>query len=134
MKNKFAILSALTIAVFLISFTSGSKNDPWPVPDKFVKMANPVKKDAASIAEGKTLWIKHCQSCHGPSGLGNGTKAKDLKTAPGDFSKASVQSQTDGSLFYKTNEGRKDMPSFKKKITDADDVWSIVNYIRTLKK
>ena len=26
------------------------------------------------------------------------------------------------------------MPSFKKKITDPDDIWSLVNYIRTLKK
>ena len=39
-------------------------NDPWPVPDKYAKMANPVKSDAASIATGKELWAKHCQSCH----------------------------------------------------------------------
>jgi mono/diheme cytochrome c family protein len=57
-----------------------------------------------------------------------------LKTEPGDFTNAETQKQPDGSLFYKTSEGRKDMPSFKKKISDPDDIWSIVNYIRTLKK
>ena len=61
-------------------------------------------------------------------------KASQLKTEPGDFSKADVQSQSDGSIFYKSSEGRDDMPSFKKKIPDADDRWSLVNYIRTFKK
>jgi hypothetical protein len=26
------------------------------------------------------------------------------------------------------------MPSFKKKIPDEDDIWALVNYMRTLKK
>jgi mono/diheme cytochrome c family protein len=97
-------------------------------------MKNPVKSDATSLAEGKELWSKHCQSCHGKTGLGDGTKAAQLKTEPGNFTKADVQSQSDGSLFYKSSEGRDDMPSFKKKIPDEEERWSIINYIRTLKK
>jgi hypothetical protein len=31
-------------------------------------------------------------------------------------------------------EGRDDMPSFKKKIPDTDDLWSLVHYMRTMKK
>lgn len=97
-------------------------------------MKNPVKSDAASLAEGKTLWNKHCASCHGKMGLGDGSKAAQLKTDPGNFSKAAFQGQSDGALFYKTLEGRDDMPSFKKKIPDQSEIWSIVNYIRTFKK
>ena len=66
--------------------------------------------------------------------MGDGPKAAQLKTEAGDFSKADVQAQSDGSLFYKTSEGRDDMPNFKKKIPDADERWSIVNYMRTFKK
>jgi mono/diheme cytochrome c family protein len=66
--------------------------------------------------------------------LGDGPKAAQLKTEAGDFSTADFQSQTDGAIFYKTSEGRDDMPSFKKKIPDADERWSIVNFVRTLKK
>jgi hypothetical protein len=66
--------------------------------------------------------------------MGDGPKASQLKTEPGDFSKADVQAQSDGSIFYKSSEGRDDMPSFKKKIPDADDRWSLVNYIRAFKK
>ena len=97
-------------------------------------MKNPEASNAESIAEGKTLYGTHCKSCHGTKGLGDGSKAAQLKTEPGNFSTAEFQSQSDGSLFYKTSEGRDDMPSFKKKIPEADERWSIVNYMRTLKK
>lgn len=61
------------------------------------------------------------------------TESVQLDTECGDFSKAAFQSQTDGALFYKTYEGRKDMPSYKKKIPDAEDIWAVVNYMRTFK-
>ncbi|MFL5740711.1 MAG: c-type cytochrome [Flavisolibacter sp.] len=115
-------------------FTVARFNDPWPVPDKYIKMPNPVKADAESLAAGKELWIKHCQSCHGKSGKGDGPKAAQLKTLPDDLSKPDIQKQVDGAFFYKTSEGRNDMPSFKKKIPDQDDIWSVVNYLRTFKK
>lgn len=122
--------------VFVIgaSFTISKFNDPWPVPDKYLKMANPVKPDATSIAAGKAIWSKQCQSCHGKTGKGDGPKAAQLKTLPDDLSKNDIQKQPDGAFFYKTSEGRDDMPSFKKKIADADDIWAVVNYMRTFKK
>ncbi len=109
-------------------------NEEWKIPDKYQKMANPVKADAGSLAEGKALWAKHCQSCHGKTGLGDGSKAAQLKTEPGNFSKESFHKQPDGILFYKTLEGREDMPGFKKKIPDQSEIWSIINYLRTFKK
>jgi mono/diheme cytochrome c family protein len=115
-------------------FTAVKYNDPWTVPDKYAKMANPVKSDATSLATGKELWNKHCSSCHGKSGKGDGSKAAQLDTQPGDFSKADFQGQPDGSIFYKTMEGRKDMPSFKKKIPDQEEIWALVNFSRTFKK
>lgn len=107
---------------------------PWTVPDADNNKVNPIKADASSIADGKTLWGTHCQSCHGKKGMGDGPKAAQLKTEAGDFSKASTQSQTDGSLYYKIAKGRGDMPGFKKKIPENDDIWSLVNFIRTMKK
>jgi len=128
------------IAIFFAGFVATSftlrLNDqkPWPVPDAAKNKKNAVANNAESVAAGKLLWNTHCKSCHGGKGLGDGTKAAQLKTEPGDFSKATFQSQTDGSIFYKLSEGREDMPSFKKKIPDEDDRWSLVNFIRSLKK
>ena len=138
MKKKiFKTIALLSVGTFLFTVMTGFsffQNKPWAIPDNYQKMKNPVGSNAESIAEGKTLYSTHCKSCHGAKGLGDGSKAAQLKTEPGDFSKADFQAQSDGALFYKTSEGRNDMPSFKKKIPDADERWSIVNYMRTLKK
>jgi mono/diheme cytochrome c family protein len=126
----------MTIAVIFL-LTAGftlNQTKPWPVPDKAAKAANPVKSTPESISEGKALWSQHCASCHGKTGKGDGNKAAQLKTQPVDFSGAEFQSQSDGSMYYRTAEGRDDMPAFKKKIPDADELWSLVNFMRTLKK
>lgn len=134
MKSKILIVLA-TIVIIATAFKAMSfQKKPWPVPDAAKNKKNTVAVNAESIADGKTLWGKHCKSCHGTKGLGDGPKAAQLKTEPGDFSKSAVQAQTDGSLFYKTSQGRDDMPGFKSKIPDQDDIWSLVNYIRTLNK
>jgi mono/diheme cytochrome c family protein len=135
MKSKL-ILAASTflLCTMCLAFTMTQKQKPWPVPEKNAKMANPVKSNGESISAGKALWNEHCSSCHGKKGLGDGSKAAQLKTVPQDLSAHASQSQSDGSLYYKISEGRDDMPSFKKKIPDPEDMWSIVNYIRTLKK
>jgi mono/diheme cytochrome c family protein len=134
MKTK-AIIAVLITGLIAFSFTYRlNDKKPWPVPDAAKARKNPVASNAESIAAGKTLWNTHCKSCHGAKGLGDGTKAAQLKTEPGDFSKADTQSQTDGSLFYKLSEGREDMPAFKKKIPDEEERWSLVSFIRTLKK
>jgi mono/diheme cytochrome c family protein len=134
MKSKFIIvLSVIALSTFSLAFTM-KQQKPWVVPDQYAKAKNPLKSDAGSIADGKSLWMMHCASCHGKTGLGDGTKAAQLKTQPNDFSKADFQSQSDGSVFYKISAGRDDMPSFKKKIPDDEDIWSLVVFIRTLKK
>jgi len=131
------VLIFITISgLFLLTaaFKSNQQPKPWPVPEKAAKTPNPVKSSSESISSGKALWSQHCSSCHGKTGLGDGTKAAQLKTQPNDLTVASFQSQSDGSIFYKISEGRDDMPSFKKKIPDANDIWDLVNYMRTLKK
>ena len=136
-KKIFRRLVLAFTAGFLFIIMSGFgffQEKPWAVPDNYKKMKNPVAADATSISEGKALYSTHCKSCHGTKGLGDGNKAAQLKTDPGDFSKADFQSQSDGALYYKTTEGRDDMPSFKKKIPDADERWSVVNFMPTLKK
>ncbi len=134
MKMKKLIMLATGLVVMtLFAFTSANQQNPWPVPDAFKNKTNPLKGDAASVTKGKELYNQHCKSCHGTKGKGDGPKAAQLDTECGDFTKASFQTQTDGALFYKTSEGRKDMPSYKKKIPEADDIWAVVNYMRTLK-
>jgi mono/diheme cytochrome c family protein len=129
----FLVFGSAFFLGIITGFTPFQKK-PWAVPDSHKSKKNPVASGAEAISAGKALWATHCKSCHGTKGLGDGSKAGQLKTEPGDFSKADFQAQTDGALFYKTMEGRDDMPSFKKKIPDTDDLWSLVHYMRTMKK
>ena len=131
-KSKY-LITLMVASLGIYSFTLFQAK-PWVVPEAAAKKTNPVKSDAESLKDAKELWTKHCVSCHGKTGAGDGTKAAQLETEMADFAKEAVQKQSDGSLFYKIMEGRDEMPTFKKKIPEASDVWSVVNYIRTLKK
>jgi mono/diheme cytochrome c family protein len=123
----------VSAAVLMLSATLVAQPKPWDVPANFKTMKNPVAKGDESNKAGLAIYLKNCASCHGKTGLGDGVKARMLKTFPGDFSKADYQGQSDGEHFYKTKIGRDEMPKYEGKLTD-DDMWNVVNYMRTFKK
>lgn len=138
--KKLRVLTVLTVVLgsfLLVSFIPQDKTPaPWDVPAKYMKMKNPqAADDAGMIKVGKMLYSKHCKSCHGSKGLGDGPKAKQLETPAGDFSSDAFHGQSDGELYYKSYVGRDEMPNFEKKITDEEDRWAIITYMRgTFKK
>lgn len=138
MKTTKSILSIISLIILAISVMSmvafqPAKGKPWEIPAKYKDMKSSVKTSAESVKSGEALYKKNCSSCHGKTGLGDGPKAKTLDTFPGDFSSANFQNQSDGIIFYQTKFGRNEMPKYDKKIED-DDIWNLVNYMRTLKK
>ena len=120
------------VSFALYSFTSLVQEE-WKVPEKYETMKNPTDPKA-DMAIGKSLYNKHCKSCHGKEGYGDGTKADEVEGDLGDFSSAEFQAQSDGALFYKSTFGFEDMPEYTKKMPDDEDRWLIVNYMRTLKE
>ncbi len=133
-KLHLAVTLIIIICLLLISLAVNAQQvKPWPVPDEFKTMGNPVIKGEASNKAGMALYIKYCASCHGKTGLGDGVKSRTLRDYAGDFSSAYYQGQTDGEHFYKTKFGRGEMPKYEGKISD-EDIWNIVNYMRTFKK
>lgn len=135
MKNiKITFLLLSLLAMTLFAFKS-STQDKWVVPKEYQTKKNPTNTtDKENLSIGKSLYSKHCKSCHGKEGYGDGPKAAEQEGDLGDFSSESTQNQTDGALFYKVTFGRNDMPNFEKKMPDDEDRWLIVNYMRTLKE
>lgn len=137
MKTIFKI-SILTAGIMLMAFnfTSKKNQDSWDIPEKYKKMKNPI--DASNkelLMDGNILYSKQCKSCHGKTGIGDGPKADGLEGDMGDFSDSKFfKNQTDGELFYKIKFGRDDMPVFGKKLSSDEDIWLIINYIKTLSK
>ncbi len=137
MKNVFKTVSVLLmISFFAVNVASAQKKGgPWNVPANYKAMKSTVKAGDASInSVGKSLYTKHCKSCHGAAGLGDGPKAASLKTHCGDFSSAKFQAYSDGEIYYMSFIGRDEMPNYEKKIPDEADRWAIVGFIRKMKK
>lgn len=130
-KKASLVLVSILVVIGTFAFTIAN-NDEWEVPEEYVNMQNPVEADEESLEIGESLYVKHCKSCHGKYGEGDGTKADELETSCGDFTLEEFQEQTDGELFYKSKFGRDEMPNYEKKIPDDEDIWSIVNYMRTM--
>ncbi|WP_372745433.1 cytochrome c [Lutibacter sp.] len=133
MKTFKILMTIAVVSVGLLSFTKLVQEE-WKVPAKYQTMKNPVEASKSNVDLGKTLYAKHCKSCHGKEGLGDGPKAEEVDGNLGDFSSKKFQAQTDGALFYKSYFGRNDMPNYEKKMPEKDDMWAIVHYMRTLKK
>jgi mono/diheme cytochrome c family protein len=91
-----------------------------------------------AVAQGKALYLKHCRSCHGDTGKGDGDRAEYSARKPHDLTDAALQkSFTDGEAFWKISTGRREkgdviMPAFTAKVPSEDDRWRLVHYIRTL--
>jgi mono/diheme cytochrome c family protein len=134
MKSRILKISMIVFATtaFLVLVNAQSVQE-WIVPAKSKTMKNPTSASKENIANAKDLYSKHCKSCHGSTGLGDGPKAGSLDATCGDFSTAKFQAQTDGDIFYKMSEGRGKMPSFKKTIADDNDRWMLIHYLRTFK-
>ena len=132
MKTIKKLIFIAIVSFALYSFTS-MVQDEWKVPENYQKMKNPTDP-TVDLDIGKSLYNKHCKSCHGTKGYGDGTKADEVEGDLGDFSTAKFQAQSDGALFYKSYIGRNDMPNYEKKMPDEEDVWLVVNYMRTLKE
>ncbi|MCO5948460.1 c-type cytochrome [Mucilaginibacter flavidus] len=138
--NKFANSKSMSYVFFiavaffvLMSNKTVAQRIPWNAPQVAKDVKNPLSGEKTALIEGKSLYMANCAPCHGDKGTGNGPAAQALTPKPADHSSAVVQSETDGSLFWKLSEGRNPMPSYKKILTDKQR-WELVDYIRTLAK
>lgn len=131
--KKRVIYGVLAIIILSSSAFLSPRQEVWKAPASADAHKNPLTNDAATLAAGKVIYTKECQSCHGKSGKGDGPSAAQLDKNAGNFTTAATQNQSDGALFWKISEGKKPMPSFKKKLTETQ-IWKSVAYMRTFKK
>jgi len=136
MKN-FNLKGLLFIAALLVfnivATRTFAQSKPWVTPQPAKSVKNPIEGNKSDLAVAKTLYVANCSPCHGTTGKGDGPAAAALNPKPANHTSAAVQSETDGSLFWKLSEGRNPMPSYKKILTDQQR-WELINYIRTLGK
>ncbi len=82
------------------------------------------------IADGKLLYERFCQHCHGETGQGDGLVGKVYKGVP-SYSKGRVKVDTEGHIFHTITFGRNRMWSHASQIS-VEERWKIVAYVQTL--
>ena len=81
--------------------------------------------------EGKEIFAKHCQGCHGKEGAADTAMAKNMKIR--SMHSEEVQKQSKEELIKITTDGKGKMPAFKSKLS-KDQIDDVVDYIKSLKK
>ncbi len=99
---------------------------------KTQKLTNPEPKNPESIEAGNKLYQRHCASCHGKGGKGDGGMALSGGT-PSDLTDEKWDyGASDGEIFTSIREGvSADMLEYKNKLEDKQ-IWQIVNFIRSI--
>lgn len=96
------------------------------------KLKNPIVIDGTSIEEGRKLYLRHCASCHGPSGKGDGSMALAGGTPANLTDEAWDHGSSDGEVFVVIRDGTSsDMEPYKDRLSEKQ-MWQVVNYIRSL--
>ena len=110
-----------------------AKGQEYKIPPEDAAKVNPIKSSPESLNKGKKLYGIDCAMCHGENGDGKGDMAADLKNVS-DFTKPdTLKNRTDGELFYEIRKGKGDMPPEGDRAKN-DDIWNVVNYVRSLAK
>jgi mono/diheme cytochrome c family protein len=110
----------------------------WTAPDAEKARVNPVEASPAVLLKGQALYQKHCASCHGDKGKGDGP-AESYETEPAtDLTDRALQERlTDGEILWKVTTGRRSgtdviMPGIAKRVPEEEDRWKLVRFMRTL--
>jgi len=110
-------------------------SDGWQIPASASTESNPEPNNETVLVKGQRLFKTKCQRCHGADGSGHGPDA-DPDHPAGNLTDARLAARNpDGVMFYKIWNGRAKpkMPPMKVDLT-REEVWMVVQYVKTLRK
>jgi mono/diheme cytochrome c family protein len=82
-------------------------------------------------SSGEALFQEQCIGCHGPDGRGQTELGKKLGAA--DLTSDAIWQQPDAELAKIVKDGKGQMPTFDKRLSD-DEICGVITYIRQLAK
>ena len=109
-------------------------------PDEFLARTNPLSASAGTIQAGKALYLKTaqpvaCAMCHGEKGDGKGIMGAALVPPPRNFTCGSMMKDIpDGQLFWVIKNGSPETGMMSFAGLPDEQVWELIQYIRSLAK
>jgi mono/diheme cytochrome c family protein len=129
--RKILFASLLALICIVLVYAAFQRDRPWVVPEEVKRLKNPIAPTEDTMKSARGIYADECAKCHGEQGKGDGPDARLHFPAPADLTDTRLMnSVTDGEIFYKISEGRKPMPSFKKRLTE-DQRWELVLLVRS---
>ena len=103
-------------------------------PDDQALARNPFPPDPASLQTGGSVYERHCQTCHGASGRGDGPGGAGLDPPPADLV-VHVPLHPERDLFRFVHDGvpGTSMTPLGDRLTD-EEIWHVINYIKTFEE
>jgi mono/diheme cytochrome c family protein len=132
--RKLCIFVVVAFFVFSIGalLAQNAASNSCSNPGEVKSMVNPVKPTAESLAQGKKYYGYDCAMCHGATGNGKGEVDTGDKLP--DFTNAdSMKVMSDGQIFCSLKTGKGHMPLERVRISE-NELWNLVNYVRSLAK
>src|SRR5262249_3920328 len=129
--------------VFLISLLALIAGCSASSPINAKALQNPIPMTEKSVNSGHKMYDKYCADCHGITGNGVSEKAQKLSEAgeakPSDLTDEKWDhGSTDGEIFVNIRDGVGVNGAMKglngRPGVSDEDMWNMVNYIRTLRK
>ena len=128
MKMIIKYFSAIAFSLLLFAGCSGgAPESEQPEEELVIPGANPLRGNAAAIAEGKNIFKVKCSQCHGPDAVG-GPEAPDLTDEETRY--GSADDDVFRIVWYGTPSN---MPTWKKDL-GKDNIWKVLAYVESLKK
>ncbi len=95
-------------------------------------LKNPVPNNEKTLSEGKELYTRYCQHCHGETGAGDGPVADMYKGVP-NYKADAYLNMNDGHIFHVITHGKGRMWPHGSQVT-PEERWKIAHYIHKLQK
>lgn len=104
--------------------------DSIQVAERVLK--NPIPATEEALAEGKVLYSRYCQHCHGENGKGDGLVGKEYKGVP-SYSAGNYKTMNSGHIYHVITHGKGRMWPHGSQMNPAER-WKIVHYVHELQK
>lgn len=95
-----------------------------------VTLKNPIPWSEKAEEEGKVLYERNCQHCHGETGAGDGPVGKVYKGVP-NYASDAYKNMNDGHIFHVITFGKNRMWAHASQV-DPEERWKIVHYVHRL--
>ncbi|GAB4533764.1 MAG: hypothetical protein Kow0063_16140 [Anaerolineae bacterium] len=142
--NIGSILSTLLILTPLWATACATKSLEQSVPQPYRGMSPPTDRflsDPANLQAGRVLYQRHCATCHGEAGRGDGPAGHTLRLKPANLADPGgvIQKPLDY-WFWRVSEGGAAepfhsqgsvMPPWKYHLSETER-WQVIAYVRSL--